>query len=70
MNIKWTRFIKMVRDYLAYLRDNTVMGKYNAFHGTPGVLADEVKKLMPEVQYATNYAWNELSDFSKQITRY
>ena len=38
-------------------------GEINAFHGTPGVLADEVKKLMPEVQYATNYAWNELSTF-------
>lgn len=38
-------------------------GEINAFNGTPGVLADEVKKLMPEVQYATNYAWNELSTF-------
>ena len=38
-------------------------GEINAFHGTPGVLADEMKKVMPEVQYATNYAWNELSTF-------
>ena len=38
-------------------------GEISAFHGTPGVLADEIKKVMPEVQYATNYAWNELSTF-------
>ena len=38
-------------------------GQVDAFHGTPGVLADELKRVMPEVQYATNYAWNELSTF-------
>ena len=38
-------------------------GEISAFHGTPGILADEVKKLMPEVEYATNHAWNELSTF-------
>ncbi len=35
----------------------------NAFHGTPGVLADEMKRVLPEVQYATNTAWNDLSTF-------
>ena len=38
-------------------------GQVDAFHGTPGILADELKRVMPEVQYATNYAWNELSTF-------
>jgi len=38
-------------------------GQVFAFHGGPGVMADEMKKALPEVQYATNYAWNELSTF-------
>jgi putative ABC transport system permease protein len=38
-------------------------GRVDAFHGTPGVLADELKRVMPEVQYATNYAWNGLGTF-------
>ncbi|MEO8414346.1 MAG: FtsX-like permease family protein [Ginsengibacter sp.] len=40
-------------------RDGTI----NAFLGGPGVMADEMKSVLPEVQYATNYAWNELSTF-------
>jgi hypothetical protein len=38
-------------------------GQVSAFYGGPGVLADEMKKVLPEVQYATNYAWNELGTF-------
>ncbi|MES2647237.1 MAG: ABC transporter permease [Bacteroidota bacterium] len=38
-------------------------GKIDAFHGTPGVLAEEMKKVLPDVQFATNYAWDELSTF-------
>ncbi|HEY2721321.1 MAG TPA: ABC transporter permease [Chitinophagaceae bacterium] len=38
-------------------------GRVDAFYGTPGVLADEMKRALPEVQYATNYAWNELRTF-------
>lgn len=38
-------------------------GGVDAFHGTPGVFAEEVKRVMPEVQYATNTAWNELKTF-------
>ena len=38
-------------------------GEVNAFYGGPGVMADEMKRVLPEVQYATNYAWNELSTF-------
>jgi ABC-type antimicrobial peptide transport system permease subunit len=38
-------------------------GQVFAFHGGPGILADEMKKVLPEVQYATNYAWTTLSTF-------
>ncbi|HLX92314.1 MAG TPA: ABC transporter permease [Puia sp.] len=38
-------------------------GAVFAFYGGPGVLADEMKRVLPQVQYATNYAWNELSTF-------
>src|SRR5689334_16141580 len=38
-------------------------GRIDAFHGTPGVMADEMKRVLPEVQYASNYAWKELSTF-------
>ena len=38
-------------------------GEVGAFHGGPGVMADEMKKVLPEVEYATNYAWNELKTF-------
>lgn len=38
-------------------------GGVDAFYGSPGVMADEMKRVLPEVQYATNYAWNELSTF-------
>ncbi len=35
----------------------------NAFFGGPGVMADEMKRVLPDVQYATNFAWNELCTF-------
>lgn len=38
-------------------------GEVNAFQGGPGIMADEMKKVLPEVEYATNYAWNELCTF-------
>ena len=38
-------------------------GQVNAFHSTPGIMADEMKKVLPEVEYATGYAWNELGTF-------
>ncbi len=38
-------------------------GQIDAFLGGPGVMADEMKRVLPDVQYATNYAWNELSTF-------
>ena len=38
-------------------------GQVNAWHGGPGIMADEMKRVFPEVQYASNYAWNELCTF-------
>jgi hypothetical protein len=39
-------------------------GKIEAFHGTPGVLADELKVKMPEVKYAANMAWQDNAVFA------
>ena len=39
-------------------------GKIEAFHGTPGVLAEELKAKMPEVQYAANMAWSDKTTFA------
>ncbi|HEV8284634.1 MAG TPA: ABC transporter permease [Chitinophagaceae bacterium] len=50
------------RLYSVYERQNHD-GQWSAFHGSPGIMADEMKQVLPEVQYATNYAWNELSTF-------
>ncbi len=35
----------------------------SAFFGGPGVMADEMKRVLPEVQYATNMDWPDLSTF-------
>ena len=45
--------------YEMQFRDEQV----DAFHGGPGVMAEEMKRVLPEVQYASNFAWNELSTF-------
>ncbi len=37
--------------------------KIDAFHATPGVLADEMRRVLPEVHYASNFAWEDLSTF-------
>ena len=37
--------------------------KVDAFHSTPGIMADEMKRVLPEVQYASGFAWQELSTF-------
>src|SRR5687768_9615888 len=39
-------------------------GKVTAFHATPGMLGEEIKKVMPEVQNAANMAWIDKSTFS------
>jgi hypothetical protein len=38
-------------------------GQWYAFHGTPALMADEMKRVLPEVQNATNYSWNEQATF-------
>jgi putative ABC transport system permease protein len=38
-------------------------GLVNASHNTPGLLADELKLVFPEVRYATGGAWEELHTF-------
>ena len=48
--------------YSVYERQNHD-GQWSAFHGSPGILADEMKRVLPEVQYATNFGWNELNTF-------
>ena len=35
----------------------------SAFFGSPGVMADEMKRVLPEVEYATNSSWDQLSAF-------
>lgn len=39
--------------------DGQIIGSY----ATPGLLAGELKRVMPEVQYAAAYTWNELHTF-------
>src|SRR6476661_2249195 len=39
-------------------------GKIEAFHGTPGLLAEEMKKVLPEVKYAANMAWPDKVAFA------
>ncbi len=38
-------------------------GPVNAFFGGPGVMADEMKRVLSPVQLASNYAWNEMATF-------
>ncbi|HTE23601.1 FtsX-like permease family protein [Flavitalea sp.] len=38
-------------------------GVIEAGFATQGLMASEMKRILPEVQYATNYAWNTLSTF-------
>lgn len=33
--------------------------KVDAFHATPGIMADEMKRVLPDVQYASQFAWDE-----------
>ncbi len=39
-------------------------GKIESGYYTPGVLAEEMKKVLPEVQFAANKGWNDYSTFS------
>ncbi len=40
--------------------DNKINGSYD----TPGMLGEELKRVMPEVEFACNYAWNDFNTFS------
>jgi ABC-type antimicrobial peptide transport system permease subunit len=46
-------------------------GVMSADHQSPGLMADEMKRVLPEVIYATNYAWNSLCTFeaNKKINK-
>jgi len=37
--------------------------KAHGMYGTPGVLADEVKKVIPDIQYAVDYSWYNFHTF-------
>jgi len=37
--------------------------KIEAFHGSPGVMADEMKRVLPEVVYASGFAWRDSHTF-------
>ena len=37
--------------------------KIDAFYSTPGLLADEMKRVLPQVQYASGFAWTDESTF-------
>ena len=37
--------------------------KIEAFHGTPGIISDEIKKIIPDIEYASGMAWNEKNTF-------
>ena len=37
--------------------------KIDAFHSTPGVMADEMKRVLPQVQFASGMAWEDLATF-------
>lgn len=57
------RFHKNGRQLYSVYEKQYRDGGVFAFFGGPGVMADEMKKVLPEVQYATNYAWTDLSTF-------
>ncbi len=38
-------------------------GAVDAFYGSPGIMADEMKRVLPDVQYAVNMDWPGLSTF-------
>lgn len=50
------------RLYSIYERQNHD-GQWNAFYATPAVMADEMKRVLHEVEYAANYSWNEMATF-------
>lgn len=49
-------YVATSREYM----DGEVSGSYD----TPGMLGEELKRVMPEVEFACNYVWNEYYTFS------
>jgi putative ABC transport system permease protein len=39
-------------------------GKISGGHYTPGLMADEMKRVLPEVTHATGFAWNDWNTFA------
>jgi ABC-type antimicrobial peptide transport system permease subunit len=37
--------------------------KIDAFHSTPGIMADEMKRVLPDIKYASGMAWEDPSTF-------
>ena len=54
-----TRLSRIFSVYERQYHDNRVDGQYN----TPGPLADELKKVIPEIEYSCGYTWNEKRTF-------
>jgi putative ABC transport system permease protein len=54
-----TRISRIFAVYERQYHDNKVDGQYN----TPGPLADELKREIPEIEYACGYTWNEKKTF-------
>jgi putative ABC transport system permease protein len=57
------RFNKNTEQLFSVYERQYYDNKIDAFHSTPGVLADELKRVLPEVQFASGFAWNDLSTF-------
>jgi len=37
--------------------------KIDAIYSTPGLMSDEMKRVLPDIQYATGFAWNNTNTF-------
>jgi len=54
-----TRIARIFAVYERQYHDNKVNGQYY----TPGPLADELKRVIPEIEYSCGYTWNEKKTF-------
>jgi putative ABC transport system permease protein len=54
-----TRIARIFTVYERQYHDNKVNGQYY----TPGPLADELKRVIPEIEYSCAYTWNEKKTF-------
>ena len=56
-------FNKNSRLYSVYERQY-YNDKVDAFHSTPGLMADEMKRVFPEVEYASGFGWVKQNSFT------